>query len=37
MSSISQCVQDMNHYFYTRKTYDLKLRTYYLKNLKVLF
>lgn len=34
MSSISQCVQDMNHYFYTRKTYDLKLRTYYLKKLK---
>lgn len=34
MSSISQCVQDMNHYFYTRKTYDLKLRMYYLKKLK---
>ncbi len=35
MSSISQCIQDMNHYFYSRKTYDLKLRMYYLKKLKV--
>lgn len=34
MSSISQCIQDMNHYFYSRKTYDLKRRIYYLKKLK---
>ena len=34
MSYISQCIQDMNHYFYTRKTYDIQLRLYYLKKLK---
>lgn len=34
MIKISQCVQDLNHYFFSRKTYDVGHRIYYLKKLK---
>jgi aldehyde dehydrogenase (NAD+) len=34
MINISECVQDMHSYFYTRKTYDVDLRIHYLKKLR---
>lgn len=34
MSTINECVQEMNRYFYTRKTYDIERRIYFLKKLK---
>ena len=34
MSTINECIQEMNRFFYTRKTYDIERRTYFLKKLK---
>lgn len=34
MSSIHQRIQEMNRYFYTRETYDLEKRLFFLKKLK---
>lgn len=34
MNHITDHIQEMNHYFYSRKTYDLSVRIHYLKMLK---
>lgn len=34
MSTINECVQAINRFFYSRKTYDIKRRIYFLKKLK---
>ncbi len=34
MSYINECVQKMNHYFFSRNTYDVNRRIHYLKKLK---
>lgn len=34
MKNISECVQEMHYFFYSRKTYDISLRIHYLKKLK---